>query len=234
MGRAGVYSLFSSFFPSAIRSHNRRKTFVGPIPGRCVESVSALGSSPCRISADAARARRARMRNWRCDSASMQSPGTIIVSRRQFGAPAMRRQPRGAVIPGGRTFRAVITASGADRKMSSTSAREACPSARRNITAPLTRRIFLPFPPPNSAGRKCASTWACFPRRRAWREIAAQAPHRVSADNPARIGGGSAIIAQIPVSAAAQARQKAAAKSGDRPSGNETRGAARGGDAESD
>ena len=57
--------------------------------------------------------------------------------------------------------------------------------------------------------------------------MAAQARHAVHADNAARTGAGSAIIAHIPVSAAAQARQKAAAKHGDRPSGKDLLGAVR-------
>ena len=105
----------------------------------------------------------------------------------------------------------------------------------RDRTAPLARNFFRLFgPAAESSASKKTSKCARFPRRRAWREIAAQARQAARVDSATRTQGGSAIIAQIPVSAAAPARAKAAASHGDRPSGNENRGAATAGELESE
>ena len=145
----------------------------------------------------------------------MQSPGATITIRR-FPAPA----------PAGKTSRAVKTTSGADKNNSSTSPRKSSPFPLppRTTSAPPARTAASESPPNSTAGNRISKR-APSPRRSACREIAAHARHAASAESPARIGGGSAIIAQIPVSAAAKARQNAAAKNRERPGENDRRDA---------
>ena len=144
----------------------------------------------------------------------MQSAGAKITARRRH---RNRRH-----FPPAKTSRADNTTTGAEKNIARAKHRNSRPSLRRADNAPASAVASVVA----SGGENFTAQTADFPRRKPWEKIAAPVRQTIAAEIATRAHAGSAIIAQVPASAAAPTTTKTAAADNDGPKRKANCGAA--------